>query len=297
MTSSDAHLLSIVEDIDISKIQLANQLRRDYFHTIPELVDSIRKVGLLQPVIVRMNIDGHFEIVSGCRRYSACKILRWKKISCIIIEVTEKEAFEISLVENIQRSSLEPLEEATAFKKYVLDFGWGGISELASKIGRSHSYIVKHMMLLELPRDVQAFITSQELNASSAQELFPLKNYSLQSKVAKTIVKKKLSSKNTRFLVNDLKSQSELSTFNTEHHDRYEELRKIERSFAKSILILRIAMNKIGEIIDEHEDNWLVYESLLEEKNALHSQIDLAIKKKKRLVKIMTGNSRLRLPN
>src|SRR4029453_13962571 len=124
-------------------------------------------------------------------------------------------------------------------------------------------------------RDVQAFITSQELNASSAQELFPLKNYSLQSKVAKTIVAKKLSSKNTRFLVNDLKSQSELYIFNTEHHDRDEELRKIERSLVKSILILRIAMNKIGEIIDEYEDNWLVYESLLEEKNALHSQIDL----------------------
>jgi ParB family chromosome partitioning protein len=289
--------MSIVEDIDIGKIQLANQLRKDYFHTIPELVDSIRKVGLLQPVIVRMSTDRHFEIVSGCRRYTACKALGWKKIRCVIIEVTEKEAFEISLVENIQRSSLEPLEEAIAFKKYVLDIGWGGISELASKIGRTHSYIVKHIMLLELPRDVQALITSQELNASSAQELFPLKNYSLQSKVAKTIVAKKLSSKNTRFLVNDLKRQSELYIFNTEHHDRDEEIRKIERSLVKSILILRIAMNKIGEIIDEYEDNWLVYESLLEEKNALHSQIDLAIKKKKRLLKIMTTNNRPRFAN
>jgi ParB family transcriptional regulator, chromosome partitioning protein len=93
----------------------------------------------------------------------------------------DKEAFEISLIENIQRYSLEPLEEARAFRNYVLETGWGGISGLASKIGRSHSYIVKHIMLLELPRDVLALITSQELNASTAQKLFPIKNYSKQS--------------------------------------------------------------------------------------------------------------------
>jgi ParB family chromosome partitioning protein len=93
----------------------------------------------------------------------------------------DKEAFEISLIENIQRYSLEPLEEARAFRNYVLETGWGGISGLASKIGRSHSYIVKPIMLLELPRDVLALITSQELNASTAQKLFPIKNYSKQS--------------------------------------------------------------------------------------------------------------------
>ena len=78
--------MSIVEDIDISKIQLANQLRKDYFYTIPELVDSIRKVGLLQPVIVRMSTDRHFEIVSGCRRYTACKELGWKEQSPLLDE-------------------------------------------------------------------------------------------------------------------------------------------------------------------------------------------------------------------
>jgi hypothetical protein len=78
-----------------------------------------------------------------------------------------------------------------------------------------------------------------------------------------------------------------------EPHDRYEEIRKKGRALAKSILVLRIAMNRIGEIIDEHEDDWLVYESLMEEKNALHSQIDLAMKKKKKLVKIMSKNNTL----
>jgi ParB family chromosome partitioning protein len=266
-------------------------LRRDFIHTIPELTDSIRKVGLIQPIVVRMNKEGDFEIVSGCRRFTACKALGCRKVTCVVIEADDKEAFEISLIENIQRYSLEPLEEARAFRNYVLETGWGGISELASKIGRSHSYIVKHIMLLELPRDVLALITSQELNASTAQELFPIKNYSKQSEVANLIVNNKLSSKDTRRVVNEVKRQPELGTSNmSEHRARYrnEEIGRIERSLSKSILVLRLAMSRIGEIIDEYEDNWLVYESLMEEKNALHNQIDLALKRKKKLVKIMS---------
>jgi ParB family transcriptional regulator, chromosome partitioning protein len=282
MFQSRTHLLSVLENIDINRIKLMYKLRRDFVHTIPELTDSIRKVGLIQPIVVRMNKEGDFEIVSGCRRFTACKALG-------------------SLIENIQRYSLEPLEEARAFRNYVLETGWGGISELASKIGRSHSYIVKHIMLLELPRDVLALITSQELNASTAQELFPIKNYSKQSEVANLIVNNKLSSKDTRRVVNEVKRQPELGTSNMkyEHRARYrnEEIGRIERSLSKSILVLRIAMSRIGEIIDEYEDNWLVYESLMEEKNALHSQIDLALKNKKKLVKIMSRENRLRVAN
>jgi ParB family chromosome partitioning protein len=71
----ETHLLSIAEDIDIDKISLANQLRDNSNYYIEELIDSIRKVGLLHPIVVR--------VVCGCRRYTACKALRWKKISCI----------------------------------------------------------------------------------------------------------------------------------------------------------------------------------------------------------------------
>ena len=70
------------------------------------LADSIRKVGLLQPIVIRVNDEGHFEVVLGCRRYTACKTLGWKKIACVIIEANDKEAFETSLIENIQRSLL-----------------------------------------------------------------------------------------------------------------------------------------------------------------------------------------------
>ena len=293
--------MSIPEDVDIAKISLVNQLRKDSNYYITELIDSIRKVGLLHPIVVRVNGNNeHFQLVCGCRRYTACKALRWKKIPCIVIEANDREAFEISLIENMHRSSLEPIEEANAFKKYVLDLGWGGISELASKLGRSHSYIIKRIMLLDLPQDIIAFINNRQLTPSAAEELFPIRDESKRSELAKLIVDRHLSSKEARKIVRSTKNQSgnyycsQIPDSNydygyhTQHHNGYhDEVRAIDRSLRKSILALRIAMSRIVGIIDEYEDNWFVYECLMEEKNALHRQIDILLKKKKKLIKMM----------
>lgn len=297
---SSLDYLTIPEDVDIDKISLVNQLRKDSNYCITELIDSIRKVGLLHPVVVRVNGNEHFQVVCGCRRYTACKALKWKKIPCVVIDANDREAFEISLVENIHRSSLEPIEEANAFKRYVLDLGWGGISELASILGRSHSYVIKRITLLDLPQDIIDFINNRQLTASAAEELFSIRDESKQSELAKLIVDRQLSSKEARKVVRNTKNQSgnyyssQIPDSNydygyhTQHHDGYhDEVRAIDRSLRKSILTLRIAMSRIVAIIDEYEDNWFVYECLMEEKNALHRQIDILFKKKKKLIKMM----------
>ena len=297
---SSLDYLTIPEDVDIDKISLVNQLRKDSNYCITELIDSIRKVGLLHPVVVRLNGNEHFQVVCGCRRYTACKALKWKKIPCVVIDANDREAFEISLVENIHRSSLEPIEEANAFKRYVLDLGWGGISELASILGRSHSYVIKRITLLDLPQDIIDFINNRQLTASAAEELFSIRDESKQSELAKLIVDRQLSSKEARKVVRNTKNQSgnyyssQIPDSNydygyhTQHHDGYhDEVRAIDRSLRKSILTLRIAMSRIVAIIDEYEDNWFVYECLMEEKNALHRQIDILFKKKKKLIKMM----------
>ena len=199
----------------------------------------------------------------------------------------------------MHRSSLEPIEEANAFKKYVLDLGWGGISELASKLGRSHSYIIKRIMLLDLPQDIIDFINNRQLTPSAAEELFPITDDSKQSELAKLIVDRQLSSKEARKVVRCTKNQSsnhycfQIPDSNydygylTQHHNGYHEVRAIDRSLSKSILALRIAMSRIVGIIDDYEDNWFVYECLMEEKNVLHKQIDILFKKKKKLIKMM----------
>ena len=285
------HLVSVTENVDLDKISLGNQLRQSNVEHLAELIDSIRKVGLLQPVVVRVTHDGNFQVVSGCRRYSACKALRWRTIPCVVIDTGDKEAFEISLIENLQRASLEPLEKAQAFKKYVSESGWGGISELATKIGRSHSYVIKHIMLLELPKDIIDLVTTQQLDSSAAQELFPIKDKSKQSEIATLVVNKQLGSKDVRRIVQDL---HQLNTTNVggDQQDSPRDTRRIERPLNKSILILRIAMARIVQLVDESEDNWLVHECMMEEKNVLHNEIDAMLKRKKRLLK-MVGSRKM----
>ena len=285
------HLVSVTENVDLDKISLGNHLRQSNVEHLAELIDSIRKVGLLQPVIVRVTHDGNFQVVSGCRRYSACKALRWRTIPCVVIDIGDKEAFEISLIENLQRASLEPLEKAQAFKKYVSESGWGGISELATKIGRSHSYVIKHIMLLELPKDIIDLVTTQQLDSSAAQELFPIKDKSKQSEIATLVVNKQLGSKDVRRIVQDL---HQLNTTNVggDRQGSPRDTRRIEGPLNKSILILRIAMARIVQLVDESEDNWLVHECMMEEKNVLHNEIDAMLKRKKRLLK-MVGSRKM----
>lgn len=172
----------------------------------------------------------------------------------------------------------------------------GGISELATKIGRSHSYVIKHIMLLELPKDIIDLVTTQQLDSSAAQELFPIKDKSKQSEIATLVVNKQLGSKDVRRIVQDL---HKLNTTNvggdqqgSPRDTRRIEQRRIERPLNKSILILRIAMARIVRLVDESEDNWLVHECMMEEKNVLHNEIDAMLKRKKRLLK-MVGSRKM----
>jgi len=162
-------------DLNLSELRPPlNQIRE--VDNLDGLTRSILEKGLLQPIIVRIINDKNFyEIVAGYRRYSACKKLGWKKIPCQILNLTDTEAFEISIVENVQRKTLNPIDEAKAFKKYVYDNGWGSASELATKLGKSVAYITKRIMLLDLPSDVTKAINENLLVPSIAEELFSIK--------------------------------------------------------------------------------------------------------------------------
>ena len=165
---------SIVEQIEMKMIRPAEFAVRDQFMkdgTADEtLTNSIREHGLLQPILVRPLSHG-FEIVAGHRRFQTCRSLRWRFIPCKIREMTDKQAFEIQLTENIQRKSMDPIEEAEAFRRYVVDFGWGGVSELAKKIGKSEEYVSHRIQLLKLSPEIKEQIIRSKLNVSQALEL------------------------------------------------------------------------------------------------------------------------------
>ncbi len=158
----------IVEEVEIIELRLPSYtIHERGTETVDELALSILQYGLLHPIIIRIR-ENQFEIISGIRRYLARKKLRWKKIPCHVIEVNDKDSFEISLVENIQRKNLNPIEEARAFKVYTADFGWGGLSELAQKISKSPSYVSKRLSLLELPKEIVDEISKSNISPSAA---------------------------------------------------------------------------------------------------------------------------------
>jgi ParB family transcriptional regulator, chromosome partitioning protein len=282
--SASPALLGVIEDIEIGKIKQSLPSYR-FIHTeIEELVRSINKKGLLQPIIVRSKGE-YYEIVAGNRRYKACTALGWRKIVCHIAELDDKEAFEVSLIENIQRKNLEPIEQAHAFKNYVLAFGWGGISELSAKIGKSVSYIDKIIRLLDLPADILDSISKFEINRSTAEELLSIRDNHRQSKLAKIIRERRLSSRQVRELVKDHKEGS-IYDFDEKWilREKFVDIdRNTQKSFDKSIVALRVAMNTLSTIMEYIEDNWIVYETLMQHKNMLHTQIDLLIKEKRKL--------------
>jgi ParB family transcriptional regulator, chromosome partitioning protein len=233
-----------IEDINISNIKHVQNIGRKV-EDIEELALSIHQKGLLQPILVR-TVEGYFEIVAGNRRFHACKTLGWTKIACHVIELDDKQAFEVSLVENMQRETLDPLDEAAAFKAYVSDYGWGGVSELASRVGKSVSYITKRIKLLRLPNDVLETITSHTLDTSIAEELFSIKDKTKQSELAGLIVDRRLSMRKARQLLKDLEPAE--MDFTSSYKSGYiDHIKTAERSFDKTITALRIAM-----IVDKH---------------------------------------------
>jgi len=158
---------------------------------VGELAVSIRQHGLLHPIIVRPSAQV-FELVAGHRRFEACRLLGWKKVPSLVKNVSDKEAYELSLTENVQRETLDPIEEAEAYGKYVDHFGWGSVSELAKKIGKSQEYVSHRMLLLRLPSEILEKVHTGELTSWQAQELVWLGDPSLVTKLGKSIITHKL---------------------------------------------------------------------------------------------------------
>jgi ParB family chromosome partitioning protein len=282
-----------MEDLDISEIKQSKRLLR-HSKNIEELADSIMKKGLLQPIIVRTAPDDQamrFEIVAGNRRSLACKSLGWKKITCHIVELGDVEAFEVSIVENIQRNTLSPMEEAQAFKTYVTDFGWGGVSDLSAKIGKSPSYVTKRIKLLNLPPDVLQAITNFSISVSTAEELYTVKNPSKQSELSALISRRGLSLRKTRKLVKDVDHNAPPER-QCKEDDIFlpitysdDSLADAQRAFDKSIITLRIALNRLATIIDEYDHGSIVHEVLMYHKSILNEHVDLLLKEKKKAYK------------
>jgi len=269
-TALRADLLpSLFEEIGARLIRPSGAPLREDLGPIDELAMSISEKGLLQPIVVRP-IEGGFEVVAGNRRLAACKSLGMRKIPCHVVELDDREAYEISLVENVQHKTLNPLEEARAFKRYVDSFGYGGESELARRIGKSPQYVSQRIRLLSLPDDVLAKVSRRLVSPSQAVELIGLPEEE-QKIVSNMIVHERASSRSVRTLVRGMKDSldpflmADVSSEGVRPH----------KVLSKCIAVLRTSLVRLDEIIDHLDDSeWLLRETVAVQRASVHQQID-----------------------
>lgn len=277
---------SIIEQIEIKMIRPSSFAVRDKFQKYCEddesLIISIREHGLIQPILIRPLSHG-FEIVAGHRRYQACKSLRWRFIPCKICEMTNKQAFEIQLSENIQRKSMDPIEEAEAFRRYVIDFGWGGVSDLAKKIGKSEEYVSHRIQLLKLSEETQKKIASNMLNVSKAIEIstIPIEK---QSQIVGEIIQNNLSVKRIRELKMILRDNITEDYTNIGFANGNNYLSKSLKITKKASLSLKVTLARIDNLIEESqisiepEQRTEIINFLMELRIRIHELIDDTIK-------------------
>ena len=169
-----------------------------------ELADSIKQFGVLQPLIVQKKKD-YYEIIAGERRWRAAKLAGVKEIPVIIKEYTDQEIVEISLIENIQRENLNPIEEAMAFKKLLTEFHLKQ-DEVAERVSKSRTAVTNSMRLLKLSDKVQQMIVDDMISTGHARARLAIDDPEQQYILANKIFDEKLSVRETEKLVKDIKN-------------------------------------------------------------------------------------------
>lgn len=166
-----------------------NQPRKDFStDELNSLASSIEETGIIQPILVRKNND-IYEIVAGERRWRAAQIAKIHEVPVLIKELTDEEVVKISIIENIQRVDLNPIEEANSYKQLIQDFGYTQ-ERVSTSLGKSRSYIANSLRLLSLPESIIMFLKEGKLTSGHARALVGVKNSEF---LARKIIEESLS--------------------------------------------------------------------------------------------------------
>ncbi len=186
------------EEIDIDFIEPNPDQPRTNFkrEELEELAASIKKDGLLQPILVRELDESHYQIIAGERRWQACKALGMKTVPVRIKSVDDNRAIELALVENIQRSDLNPIEEAYGYRR-MMERGNLTQSEVAKTLSKGRSTIANALRLLELPEDAQQLIFEEKITAGHARAILSIPTEEGRKSLTEKLVKERLSVRET----------------------------------------------------------------------------------------------------
>ena len=203
--------------IPLNKIKSNSDQPRKKFDNdkIVELAESIKHHGIIQPLIFK-KVDDEYIIVAGERRWRAAKSLGLEEVPAIIMDLSEKQILEVSLIENIQRQDLNPIEEAVAYKKLLSDFNLTQ-DELSKRIGKSRTTITNSMRLMNLDERVQQYLIEGVISEGHGRALLAISNGDMQYELSQKIIDEKLSVRDIeRIIRNILNSEDEKVSKKTE---------------------------------------------------------------------------------
>ena len=190
--------------VKLSKVEPNREQPRKNFDedSLQELAESLKQFGMLQPILVQ-NRGDYYEIIAGERRWRAAKIAGLKEVPVIVRERTDQEIVEISLIENIQREDLNPIEEAQAYKRLLTEFHLKQ-DEVAERVSKSRTAVTNSMRLLKLCDEVQKMVVDDMISTGHARALISIEDPEEQYLIAQKIFDEKLSVREVEKLVKDL---------------------------------------------------------------------------------------------
>ena len=216
---------------------------------IAELAESIKNHGIIQPLILKEN-DGGYIIVAGERRWRAAKMVGLKEVPAIVMDLTEKQVLEISLIENIQRQDLNPIEEALAYKKLLSDFNLTQ-EELSKRIGKSRTAITNTIRLINLDSRVQQYVIDGIISEGHGRALLSLEDGELQYIYSQKVIDEKLSVRELEKLIRNISLKSERSEKKEELNPYYKDVRDRLQNYFGTKVNLSSKKNK-GKIEIEY---------------------------------------------
>ncbi len=194
-----------IREISIQLIRPNPRQPRQVFdeEKLAELAGSIKEHGVVQPIMVRSLEDGQYELVAGERRLRACRHLGMETIPALVREYNEQDAVAISLIENIQRQDLNPLEEALAYQQLIEKFGLSQ-EEVSSRVSKSRSFVANTIRLLNLPKEVKEMVVGGILSAGHARAVLAVQDSQKQIAVAGKIAEQQLSVRQTEEMIKEI---------------------------------------------------------------------------------------------
>jgi ParB family transcriptional regulator, chromosome partitioning protein len=198
--------------VPLSELRPNPRQPRDHFDDaqLTELATSLREIGMLQPIVARPDPDGGYQIIAGERRYRAARLAGLVEVPVVVRHTADAQLLTEALVENVHRADLDPIEEASAYRQLLDDFGLTH-DALAAKLGRSRSAISNSLRLLALPDPVQRLVVTGTLSAGHARAILGLSDPAEQERIATQVVAEGLSVRTTEELVRRIAERQALT--------------------------------------------------------------------------------------